>query len=69
MRNVKHGADMHGALMPASVLNTPRAMEMSLYVVRAFVRLREGAVLAGATRWKLMRTRPLIYPLGDRVIV
>jgi hypothetical protein len=31
----------HGALMAASVLNTPRAVEMSLYVVRAFVRLRE----------------------------
>jgi ORF6N domain len=31
----------HGALMAAAVLNTPRAVEMSLYVVRAFVRLRE----------------------------
>lgn len=31
----------HGALMVASVLNTPRAVEVSLYVVRAFVRLRE----------------------------
>jgi len=34
----------HGALMAASVLNTPRAIEVSVYVVRAFVRLR--AVLA-----------------------
>lgn len=31
----------HGALMAATVLNSPRAMEMSLYVVRAFVRMRE----------------------------
>ncbi len=31
----------HGALMAASVLNTPYAVEVSLYVVRAFVRLRE----------------------------
>ncbi len=31
----------HGALMAASVLNTPRAMEISVYVVRAFVKLRE----------------------------
>lgn len=31
----------HGALMAANVLNTPRAIEASLYVVRAFVRLRE----------------------------
>ena len=32
----------HGALMAASVLNTPRAVEVSVYVVRAFVRLREA---------------------------
>lgn len=31
----------HGALMAATVLNSPRAVEMSLYVVRAFVRMRE----------------------------
>lgn len=27
--------------MAASVLNSPRAMEMSVFIVRAFVRLRE----------------------------
>ena|SRR5688572_6580735 len=32
----------HGALMAASVLNTRRAVEMSIYVVRAFVGLREA---------------------------
>jgi hypothetical protein len=31
----------HGAIMAASVLNTPRAIEVSVFVVRAFVRLRE----------------------------
>jgi hypothetical protein len=30
----------HGALMVASVLNTPRAIEVSVMVVRAFVRVR-----------------------------
>ena len=30
----------HGTIMAASVLNTPRAVEMSVFVVRAFVRLR-----------------------------
>jgi ATP-dependent Clp protease ATP-binding subunit ClpA len=32
----------HGAIMAASVLNSPRAIEVSVYVVRAFVRLREA---------------------------
>jgi hypothetical protein len=31
----------HGAIMAASILNSPRATEVSVYVVRAFVRLRE----------------------------
>jgi hypothetical protein len=31
----------HGAIMAATILNTPRAVEMSVYVVRAFVKLRE----------------------------
>lgn len=31
----------HGALMAATVLNSGRAVETSLYVVRAFLRLRE----------------------------
>jgi hypothetical protein len=31
----------HGALMAANVLNSRRAIEMSIYVVRAFVRLRQ----------------------------
>jgi ORF6N domain len=31
----------HGAIMAATILNSPRAVEMSLYVVRAFVQMRE----------------------------
>ena len=31
----------HGAIMVASVLNTPRAIHVSVFVVRAFVKLRE----------------------------
>jgi len=31
----------HGAIQAATILNSPRAVEMSVYVVRAFVKLRE----------------------------
>jgi len=31
----------HGAIMAASVLNTKRAIEVSVFVVRAFVKMRE----------------------------
>ena len=31
----------HGALMVANILNSPRAVVMSVYVIRAFVKMRE----------------------------
>jgi len=40
----------HGAIMAATILNSPRAVQMSVYVVHAFVQLRQmlasNAVLA-----------------------
>jgi hypothetical protein len=31
----------HGAIMAANVLNSPRAVQMSVFVVRAFIRMRD----------------------------
>jgi hypothetical protein len=36
-----HAFTEHGTIMAASVLNTPRAIESSIFVVRAFVGLRQ----------------------------
>jgi hypothetical protein len=36
-----HAFTEHGAIMLASVLNSPKAIEVSLQIVRTFVRLRE----------------------------
>jgi hypothetical protein len=41
LRRPPYAFTEHGALMAATVLNSSRAVEMSLYVVRAFVRMRE----------------------------
>ena len=40
-RSLPYAFTEHGALMAASVLNTPSAIKASVYVVRAFVQLRE----------------------------
>jgi hypothetical protein len=50
-RNVRHlpyAFTEHGALMAATVLNSPRAVAMSLYIIRAFVKMRED-IAANAT--------------------
>ncbi len=40
-RYLPHAFTEHGAIMAATVLNSKRAVHMSVFVVRAFVRLRE----------------------------
>ncbi len=43
----------HGAIMAASVLNSRRAVQMSVFVVRAFIRLRALAISHAALAAKL----------------
>ncbi len=45
LRYLPYAFTEHGALMAANLLKSPRAVAMSLYVIRAFVRLREIFVL------------------------
>jgi ORF6N domain len=40
-RSLPNAFTEHGAIQAANVLNSPRAIEMGIYVVRAFVRFRE----------------------------
>jgi hypothetical protein len=58
----------HGAIMAASVLNSDRAVEMSVYVVRAFVQLRAVLLDHKALADKLAalerRPKPANRPIG-----
>ncbi len=38
----------HGSLMAATILNSPRAIAMSVYVIRAFVKMRQDLVANAA---------------------
>jgi len=40
-KNLPYAFTEHGAIMAATVLNSPEAVKMSVFVVRAFVRMRE----------------------------
>jgi phage regulator Rha-like protein len=44
-RYLPHAFTEHGAIMAASVLNSKRAIEMSIFVVRAFVEMRQALLL------------------------
>jgi ORF6N domain-containing protein len=43
----------HGALMAATILNSPRAIAMSVYVIRAFLKLREQVAVNDAIQKRL----------------
>ncbi|HDR00517.1 MAG TPA: ORF6N domain-containing protein, partial [candidate division WOR-3 bacterium] len=64
----------HGALMAASVLSSPRAVEASVFVVRAFVRMRrllvtqrELAQRLGEIERRVVRQDASIAALFDAV--
>jgi hypothetical protein len=59
-RYLPHAFTEHGAIMAATVLNSKRAIQMSVFVVRAFVRLREML----ATNHRLAA---IIYELENRL--
>ena len=56
----------HGAIMAATVLNSPRAVQMSVFVVRAFVRMRR---LLGVTRELARQLTDLEKELKERLDV
>lgn len=45
---VPHAFTEHGAIMAANILNSPQAVAMSVYIVRAFVQQREVLAANGA---------------------
>lgn len=42
IKYLPHAFTEHGAIMAATVLNSPRAVQMSVFVVRVFVRMRQA---------------------------
>lgn len=57
----------HGAVMVASILNTPRAVEMSVFVVRAFVKLREVFLLHKEFARRLDELERLVGAHGEEI--
>jgi hypothetical protein len=63
-RKLPYAFTEHGAIMASMVLNAERAVQMSVYVVRAFVRMR---ALLGERREWLNALRSLEKELRERV--
>jgi hypothetical protein len=58
----------HGAIMAASVLNTPRAVEVSVFVVRAFIKLRKMVTEQDELQQKLSEIESHLADHDDQII-
>jgi hypothetical protein len=59
----------HGAIMAASVLNSPRAVELSVFVVRAFVALRRAIAADRQLATKLAQLERRLADHDDQILV
>ena len=50
----------HGAIMAATVLNSPKAVQMSVFVVRAFVKMREQLMATAALGKRLAEIEKML---------
>jgi hypothetical protein len=50
----------HGTIMAANVLNSPRALEMSVFVVRAFIKMREQLLTTTTLAKRLAEVEKLL---------
>lgn len=59
----------HGSIMAASVLNSPKAVEVSVFVVRAFVKLREAIAGHKEIVAKLAEIERTLGDHDDQIVV
>jgi len=57
----------HGAIMAANVLNSPEAIRMSVFVVRAFVKMREALVSRSELEKRLLRIENVLLAHDESI--
>jgi hypothetical protein len=67
-RHALYAFTEHGAIMAASVLASPAAIEMSIYVVRAFVHLRNAALVHAEVRRRLDELERKVGTHDDAIV-
>lgn len=66
-RYLPHAFTEHGAIMAASVLKSKRAIEMSVFVVRAFVEMREALAMNQRIEAKLLELETRLDGQGEEI--
>ena len=57
----------HGAIMAATVLNSPEAIRMSVFVVRAFIKMREALVSRSELEKRFLRIENVLLAHDESI--
>ena len=57
----------HGAIMAATVLNSPEAIQMSVFVVRAFIKMREALISRSELERRLLRIENVLLAHDESI--
>jgi hypothetical protein len=62
-----HAFTEHGAIMAANVLNSPEAIQMSVFVVRAFVKMREALLSRSDLERRLLQIENILLAHDESI--
>jgi len=62
-----HAFTEHGAIMAATLLNSPEAIQISVFVVRAFVKMREALISRSELERRLLRIENVLLAHDESI--
>ena len=66
-RKLPYAFTEHGAIMAANVLNSPEAIQMSVFVVRAFIKMREALISRSELERRLLRIENVLLAHDESI--
>lgn len=67
IKYLPHVFTEHGAIMAATVLNSPEAIRMSVFVVRAFVKMREALISRSELERRLLQIENVLLAHDESI--
>ena len=66
-RKLPYAFTEHGAIMAANVLNSPEAIRMSVFVVRAFIKMREALISRSELERRLLQIENILLAHDESI--
>jgi len=67
IKHLPHAFTEHGAIMAANILNSPDAIRMSVFVVRAFIKMREALISRSELERRLLQIENILLAHDESI--